>query len=108
MLENKIPSELGYLKKLKYFNISHNLLTGSIPTELDKMISLEGLSLYDNQFVGSVDYLCDNKVKGGSYEEIISFTMLSSVYTFQYDFGLEVDCDGNVSVLECGCCVCVN
>ena len=53
-LTGTIPSELSNLASLEWLSLSFNQLTGTIPVELEKLASLRILVLHDNQLTGSV------------------------------------------------------
>ena len=53
-LSGSIPSELGKLIQLQYLNLASNQLTGSIPHELGDLVRLERLILRNNQLSGSI------------------------------------------------------
>ncbi len=53
-LTGSIPSELGSLASLQYLYLQDNELTGSIPSELGSLTSLQWLYLHNNQLTGSI------------------------------------------------------
>ena len=53
-LTGSIPSSLGSLASLEGLHLYDNELTGSIPPSLGSLVSLEGLHLYDNELTGSI------------------------------------------------------
>ena len=53
-LTRSIPSELGYLSKLRDLSLDHNELTGSIPSALGQLSQLERLELRHNGLTGSI------------------------------------------------------
>ena len=53
-LTGSIPSELGSLASLQYLTFHINELTGSIPSELGSLTSLQWLYLHNNQLTGSI------------------------------------------------------
>jgi HYR domain/Domain of unknown function DUF11/Secretion system C-terminal sorting domain/CARDB len=53
-LAGTLPSELGNLKKLKFFEGNSNKFTGSIPANFGNLTNLEDLRLYNNQLSGSI------------------------------------------------------
>ena len=53
-LTGSIPTELGNLGSLERLYLSYNQLTGSIPSELGNLGSLTFLSLTNNQLTGSI------------------------------------------------------
>jgi Leucine-rich repeat (LRR) protein len=53
-LTGTLPSELGNLKKLKFFEGNSNKFTGSIPASFGNLTNLEDLRLYNNQLSGSI------------------------------------------------------
>jgi len=53
-LVGNIPSELGNLSNLYYFNLCNNQLSGSIPPELGNLSNLDALYLYHNQLSDSI------------------------------------------------------
>jgi Leucine-rich repeat (LRR) protein/murein DD-endopeptidase MepM/ murein hydrolase activator NlpD len=53
-LVGNIPSELGNLSNLYYFNLCNNQLSGSIPPELGNLSNLSRLELFYNQLSGSI------------------------------------------------------
>lgn len=56
-LSGTIPSELGELESLNYLNMASNDLTGGIPETLSDLTSLRSLILNRNQLSGRVDWL---------------------------------------------------
>eukprot|EP00984_Skeletonema_dohrnii_P031029 scaffold23040_cov73-Skeletonema_dohrnii-CCMP3373.AAC.1 len=53
-LSGSIPTELGELDSLEYLGLFRNQLTGGIPTELGELGSLEYLGLFRNQLTGGI------------------------------------------------------
>ncbi|KAI8822278.1 hypothetical protein BJ741DRAFT_96920 [Chytriomyces cf. hyalinus JEL632] len=53
-LTGSIPTELGSLTSLNLLNLSGNQLTGSIPTELGQLTSLQYMFLNSNQLTGTI------------------------------------------------------
>jgi len=53
-LTGSIPSEIGNLNSLQYLYLDENQLAGSIPSEIGNLNSLEDLLLYGNQLTGSI------------------------------------------------------
>ena len=53
-LTGTIPSELSNLASLERLNLFNNELTGTIPSELGNLASLERLNLFDNQLTGTI------------------------------------------------------
>jgi len=51
-LKGNIPSEIQYLSKLDFLDLSHNSINGSIPREFQNMEQLEYLNLRKNQLTG--------------------------------------------------------
>jgi Leucine-rich repeat (LRR) protein len=49
-----IPTEIGLLTEMTYFDVDDNFLTGTIPTELGKCSKLLDAELYTNWFTGSI------------------------------------------------------
>ena len=56
-LSGTIPSELGELESLDYLNMASNDLTGEIPETLSDLTSLRSLILHRNELSGQVDWL---------------------------------------------------
>jgi Leucine-rich repeat (LRR) protein len=54
LLTGTIPSEIGLLTKLEYFDASSNRLSGSIPSGIENMYSLIFLDFSDNNLHGSI------------------------------------------------------
>ncbi|XP_077252021.1 MDIS1-interacting receptor like kinase 2-like [Tasmannia lanceolata] len=54
LLTGEISSQLGKLHVLEILNLSHNTLTGSIPSSLKEMLSLTSIDLSYNNLVGSL------------------------------------------------------
>ncbi|MCK7474172.1 MAG: hypothetical protein MZV49_12985 [Rhodopseudomonas palustris] len=53
-LTGTLPSELGDLPSLEILHLQSNTLSGAIPTEFGALIALEELQLNANQFTGSI------------------------------------------------------
>jgi Leucine-rich repeat (LRR) protein len=54
ILNGSIPDSLGKLVNLQYLNISHNQLSGSIPNSLGNLVKLQSLVLGYEQLSGSI------------------------------------------------------
>lgn len=54
ILTGSIPEEIGKLAALKYLNLSWNHLNGTIPVSIGDTISLESLDLSHNEFRGEI------------------------------------------------------
>ena len=53
-LTGTIPSELSNLSSLERLNLFNNQLTGTIPSELGNLASIERLNLFNNQLTGTI------------------------------------------------------
>eukprot|EP00300_Choanocystis_sp_HF-7_P007665 c15434_g1_i1.p1 GENE.c15434_g1_i1~~c15434_g1_i1.p1 ORF type:complete len:903 (+),score=163.92 c15434_g1_i1:51-2759(+) len=53
-LTGTIPSQVGKLTNLMYWDLSSNALSGTLPTSIGLMTSLEFCDLYLNEFTGTV------------------------------------------------------
>ncbi|KAK8681393.1 hypothetical protein V6N13_053797 [Hibiscus sabdariffa] len=53
-LYGEIPSKLGVLSSLAYFNMSSNRLSGSIPSTIGDLKAMQVIDLSDNQLNGSI------------------------------------------------------
>ena len=53
-LDGPIPEDIGELKSLYIFNLSHNALTGKIPPSLGNLSELESLDLSSNMLTGKI------------------------------------------------------
>ena len=53
-LTGTIPSELSNLSSLERLNLFNNELTGTIPSELGNLASLQRLNLFNNQLTGTI------------------------------------------------------
>jgi len=49
-----IPTEIGLLTELTYFEVDSNFLTGTIPTEFGKCLKMLDAEFYTNWFTGSI------------------------------------------------------
>ncbi|XP_061358447.1 receptor-like protein 15 isoform X2 [Gastrolobium bilobum] len=54
MLTGVIPSQIGNLKKIHALNLSHNCLSGSIPNTFSNLTQIESLDLSYNNFIGEI------------------------------------------------------
>ncbi|KAL3513909.1 hypothetical protein ACH5RR_026626 [Cinchona calisaya] len=52
MLASKLPQELGELKSIETMNLSHNRISGTIPSSFDHCISLISIDVSSNQLEG--------------------------------------------------------
>ncbi|KAL4606292.1 hypothetical protein ACB092_09G092200 [Castanea dentata] len=53
-LDGSIPEDIGELKSLHVFNLSHNALIGKIPPSLGNLSELESLDLSSNKLTGEI------------------------------------------------------
>ncbi|KAL7133936.1 hypothetical protein ABFS83_12G173000 [Erythranthe nasuta] len=53
-LSGSLPSEVGQLINLGYFDVSENLLSGEIPSTLGSCVTLERLNMAANSFEGAI------------------------------------------------------
>jgi len=53
-IAGRLPSELGYLKKISHFYIPGNHISGSLPSELGEWSSLKQMDISDNRFTGTL------------------------------------------------------
>ncbi|GLU08482.1 hypothetical protein SLE2022_253930 [Rubroshorea leprosula] len=53
-LTGKIPSEIGYLNKIRVLNLSHNNLIGQIPSTFSNLVQIESLDLSYNNLSGEI------------------------------------------------------
>jgi hypothetical protein len=53
-LTGSLPSELGLLASLESFSVQRNSLTGSLPPEIGALTALDQLDLSENKFLGSL------------------------------------------------------
>ncbi|VAH96035.1 unnamed protein product [Triticum turgidum subsp. durum] len=56
LLTSEIPSEIGFLSGLLYLNLSRNRIGGSIPGEVGNMLMLEALDLSSNDLSGPIPH----------------------------------------------------
>ena len=47
-----VPTEIGKLIQLKQLRLERNALTGTMPSEIGELVSLEDLRLYNNSLMG--------------------------------------------------------
>ncbi|RWR96560.1 MDIS1-interacting receptor like kinase 2-like protein [Cinnamomum micranthum f. kanehirae] len=52
LLTGRIPSQLQKLRKLEFLNLSHNMLSGSIPSSFKEMVSLTSIDMSYNDLEG--------------------------------------------------------
>ncbi|KAG1366825.1 putative LRR receptor-like serine/threonine-protein kinase [Cocos nucifera] len=88
---NKMPTELGRLRRLKYLNLSGNSFQGVFPVNLTHCSKLRTLSLFSNQLVGNIPveigslsrlnvlYLGNNSFTGVLPSSIASLTNASGL-----------------------------
>jgi len=54
-LESSLPSQLGMLSNLTDFDIALNInLSGTLPTEMGRLTSMEWLQVWENKLTGSI------------------------------------------------------
>ncbi|XP_010261133.1 PREDICTED: probable inactive receptor kinase At5g10020 [Nelumbo nucifera] len=72
LLTGSLPSEIGNMERLKLLNLSRNTLSGEIPSAMNKLSGLEYLDLSNNNFKGKIpDGLPSNlKVFSVSYNDL--------------------------------------
>ena len=68
-LTGSIPTELGNLSSLEYLSLPNNQLTGSIPTELSNLSNLLWINLYGNQLTGCIPPALED-VPGGDLSHL--------------------------------------
>jgi len=103
-------TEMSDLKRIQYANFSHNSFMGTISYQMSQFTDLKGLSLYENDFIGSINFLCQKNFTNDAYlktEFIGRSLFLDNFYTHSAFFGLEIDCDKGVAIhMKCDCCIC--
>lgn len=113
----ELPEESGMMNSLVYADFSYNQLSGEIPKELGTLKDLSGLRLDGNSFVGEVnDSLCLNtSIPDAAVPHVHTIDLgwiniysgfIDEYFQFEVNFGLFVDCEDGVPVLDCLCCIC--
>ena len=69
-----IPTEIGSMRKLKFVDLSNNLLEGPVPTEICSLRRLEELVLSQNKFTGAC-------VRAPSTCVVLSCAVLQSIHS---------------------------
>jgi len=54
VLRGSLPSEIGILSSLSYLMLSYNFITGTIPSEIGMLSSLQRLYLENNSIMGTI------------------------------------------------------
>ncbi|KAJ4901634.1 Leucine-rich repeat protein kinase family protein [Raphanus sativus] len=77
-ISGSIPSDIGNLISLQFFQVGNNLLTGTLPYSLGKLSGLGVLSVYSNRlsgaipsFIGNISRLVKLYLYNNSFEGII-------------------------------------
>ena len=104
------PSSIDAWERLKYFDISSNELTGTIPEDLTMLTQLEFLDLAINDFDGTIPDTFQNMTSLGSlymHSTLLEGSMPASVCDLTTDAKLKhlsVDCRVPNPEVECSCC----
>ncbi|XP_076957752.1 receptor-like protein Cf-9 homolog [Bidens hawaiensis] len=89
MLSGTLPSSLFTLPSLEYIRLAKNKFRGNIPLELFSLHSLKGLSLASNKLTGQIDVL-DNGSISQTFQLLTNLTYIDlSSNSFRGDWDLD-------------------
>lgn len=90
-LNGNIPTSIGSLTHLKFFNFSENSLTGTLPSEVGMLSKVEHIYLNNNKIEGAIPleisklkflrslHLFSNKISGSIPDSLLSMPSLNSL-----------------------------
>lgn len=92
ILTGAIQSQIGQLKKLKVLNASNNQMTG-VPAEVGQLINLQVLDLSNNQLTGLPNEL-------GNLKNLTTFNILGNDYSKQDLNGIMQKLPASVKIIK--------